>query len=65
MTDHRWQLVEENVAHPYHHGVVGNLMYASESSTYQLWQYLPPPINRYERHAVPYKWAELRVGVSQ
>jgi hypothetical protein len=46
----------ENVPHPDHAGVVGDLV-VDEDGHYTLLEYVPPPIDNYRTYSVPHAWA--------
>ncbi len=51
-----WTTVAENVIHPDHDGVVGDLIRNRETGHYLLLEY-DGLHDRYDRYSVPYHWA--------
>jgi hypothetical protein len=59
-TPRGWQTVKEQIAHPDHEGVVGDLVRHVELGSYQLLVY-DERLDNYVPHSVPHKWA---VGIA-
>lgn len=55
-----WQTVRENIPHPDHEGVVGDLCRHAETGHFQLLVYNSVADN-YDRYAVPHAWALKQV----
>ena len=51
-----WVTVAENVEHPDHPNVTGDLCYHTEEHKYQILEYVPK-VDNYVAYAVPHAWA--------